>query len=140
MSYWSVVEDYSLTPLSKKLGIKEESTVLLHAPKGFDLDVSPGVVLRRQARGRAEVILAFYVESLKLEQEIEKLGQMIVASEGLWIAWPKKASGVATTLTDHVVRDIALPLGLVDNKVCALEATWTALQLTWRRSVRAGTS
>jgi hypothetical protein len=123
------------------LGIKEESSVVVrHAPKGFALDVSSGVVVRRQARGRADVILAFYVERSKFVEEIEKLAQMIVASGGLWIAWPKKASGVATTMTDHVVRDVALPLGLVDNKVCALDATWTALRLVWRLRVRDGLS
>jgi hypothetical protein len=135
------VEDYSRTPLSKKLGIKEESTVLVrHAPKGFELDVSSSVVLRRQARGPADVILAFYVERSTLEAEIEELAKLIVPSGGLWVAWPKKASGVATTMTDHVVRDIALPLGLVDNKVCALDATWTALRLVWRLRVREGLS
>ena len=131
------MEDYSRTPLAKKLGIKEQSTVVVrHAPKGFELDVPSSVVLRRQARASADVILAFYVERSTLEAEIEKLAQLIVPSGGLWVAWPKKASGVATTMTDHVVRHIALPLGLVDNKVCALDATWTALRLVWRLRVR----
>ena len=137
----SDVEDFSRTPLSKKLGIKEESTVVVrHAPKGFELDVSSSVVVRRRARARADVILAFYVERSRLEAEIEGLAQLIVPSGGLWVAWPKKASGVATTMTDHVVRDIALPLGLVDNKVCALDVTWTALRLVWRLRVRDGLS
>jgi hypothetical protein len=61
---------------------------------------------------------------------------MIVPSGGLWIAWPKGASEVAADVTDHVVRDVALPLGLVDNKVCALDATWTGLRLVRRLSVR----
>ena len=61
---------------------------------------------------------------------------MVFPAGGLWIAWPKKASGVATDISDHVVRDVALPLNLVDNKVCALDETWTALRLVWRRDAR----
>jgi hypothetical protein len=114
--------------------------VVRHAPKGFQLDVPSSVVLRRQVSGRADVILAFYVERSILEVEIEELAQLIAPSGGLWVAWPKRASGVATTMNDHVVRDIALPLGLVDNKVCALDATWTALRLVWRLRVRDGLS
>jgi hypothetical protein len=135
------VEEYSRAPLSKKLGIKEESTVVVrHAPKGFVLDVPSSVVLRQKARTGADVILAFYVERSTLEAEIEELAQLIAPSGGLWVAWPKRASGVVTTMNDHVVRDIALPLGLVDNKVCALDATWTALRLVWRLRVRDGLS
>jgi len=57
---------------------------------------------------------------------------MIFPSGGLWIAWPKRASGLETTMTEHVVREVALPLGLVDNKVCAIDATWTGLRVVWR--------
>ena len=63
---------------------------------------------------------------------------MIFPAGGLWIAWPKKASGVSTDLSDHAVRAAALPRGLVDNKVCALDETWSALRLVWRREKRVG--
>jgi hypothetical protein len=137
MPYWSVVEGYSGTPLSSKLGIKETSAVaVLHAPDGIELDLPSSVHVRRQARGRADVVVAFFTQKSKLAREIDALGLMIVPSGGLWIAWPKKASKVVTDMTDHVVRDIALPLGLVDNKVCAIDVTWSGLRLVWRVSVR----
>ena len=137
MPYWSVVEGYSGTALSIKLGIKETSTVVvLHAPTTFVLEVPNAVSVRRQMKGRADVVLAFFTRSAQLAQQIEAMGTMIVPSGGLWIAWPKKVSKVATDMTDHVVRDLALPLGLVDNKVCAVDATWTGLRLVWRLSAR----
>ena len=71
-----------------------------------------------------------------LSNELEKLGQMIFPGGGLWIAWPKRSSGIATTLSDDVVRELALPMGLVDNKVCAIDATWTGLRFVWRRTMR----
>lgn len=131
------MEGYSGTALSIKLGIKETSTVVvLHAPTTFVLEVPNAVSVRRQMKGRADVVLAFFTRSARLAQQIEAMGTMIVPSGGLWIAWPKKVSKVATDMTDHVVRDLALPLGLVDNKVCAVDATWTGLRLVWRLSAR----
>jgi hypothetical protein len=118
MPYWSVVEGYRGTPLSVKLGIKETSTVaVLHAPVSFELDLPAGVEVRRRARGRADVVVAFFTHKPKLAREIDALGRMIVPSGARWIVWPKKASTVVTDVTDHVVRDTAVPLGLVDNKV-----------------------
>jgi hypothetical protein len=120
------------------LGVKETSTVVLvHAPSDFQLGVGSGVQVRRQTRGPADVVVAFFTKSASLEHEIEKLSRSITPSGGLWIVWPKKASNVATDMTDHVVRAIALPLGLVDNKVCAIDAIWTGLRLVWRVSARA---
>jgi hypothetical protein len=72
-----------------------------------------------------------------IEGQIETLGQMILPDGSLWMAWPKRSSGVSTDISDHAVRDIALPLGLVDNKVCIIDGTWTALRLVWRRTRRA---
>jgi len=120
-----------------KLGIKETSAVaVVHAPVSFALEIPAGLHVRRQASGRADVVVAFFTEKSRLAQEIDALGRMIIPSGGLWIAWPKKASKVVTDMTDHVVRDIALPLGLVDNKVCAIDATWSGLRLVWRVSLR----
>jgi hypothetical protein len=124
---------YSGTPLSVKLGIKDSATLaLLDAPSGFALDLPPGVVERHDARGTADVVVAFFTVRARFERRIGSLGRMISPDGGLWVCWPKRASGLATDLTDHVVREVALPLGLVDNKVCAIDETWTGLRLVWR--------
>lgn len=132
-----MVTNVPTTPLSIKLGIREDSTlVVLRAPKSFVLEISPSVLLSRRLRGRADVIVAFFTKASELEEQLDTLGQSIAPSGGLWIAWPKKSSGVSTDLTDEVVRGLALPLGLVDNKVCAVDETWTALRFVWRRTMR----
>ena len=82
------------------------------------------------------VAVAFFTSAAMLEKQLDSLGAMIFPAGGLWIAWPKKTSGVATDLGDNAVRAAALPRGLVDNKVCALDATWSALRLVWRRENR----
>ena len=128
---------YSGTPIAVKLGIKEGATVaLLNARPGVISGLPPGVVVRDQARGTADVVVEFVTKRSKLEQRIGMLEKMILPSGGLWIAWPKRASGIATDVTDHVVREVALPRGLVDNKVCAIDETWTGLRLVWRREQR----
>jgi hypothetical protein len=95
-----------------------------------------GVTVKRQARGVADVVVAFFTERTDFERRIETLGRMIFPAGGLWVAWPKRASGIATTMGDDVVRDVALPLGLVDNKVCAIDETWSGLRLVWRKERR----
>src|ERR1700733_2662117 len=128
---------YSGTPLPKKLGITEGSSVaLLGAPDGVIGGLPKGVVVKRQARGSVDVVVAFLTERKDLERRIDALGMMIFPSGGLWIAWPKRASGVPTSIDDEVVRTVALPLGLVDNKVCAIDSTWSGLRLVWRRERR----
>jgi hypothetical protein len=134
------VADSEPTPLVAKLGIVEGSSlVVLAAPGDLTLDLPAGVHLRRQARGTADVVLAFFTEVAALEVRIERVAPMVFPAGALWIAWPKRASGVATDMTDGDVRSVALPLGLVDNKVCAIHATWTGLRLVWRRDLRPGT-
>ncbi len=124
---------YSGTPLLKKLGIGEGSTVaLLGAPPGLFDELPLGVIVKRQARGSADVVVGFFTERRELERRIEAMARMIYPDGGLWIAWPKRASGVATTVNENVVREIALPLGLVDNKVCAVDETWSGLRVVWR--------
>ncbi len=127
---------YSGTPLPKKLGITEGSTlVLVGAPAGV-IDGPPGVTVKRQARGHADVVVAFFTQRREFERRIDALGRMIFPSGGLWIAWPKRSSGVETTMGEDVVREVALPLGLVDNKVCAIDDTWSGLRVVWRREHR----
>jgi len=132
-----VVAGYSGTPLATKLGIKQgASFALLDAPGDLDLVLPPGVALKRRAVGRADVVAAFFVERGRFEARLVALAKMILPSGGLWIAWPKKSSGVRTDLSDHVIRDAALAMGLVDNKVCAIDDTWSALRLVWRTELR----
>lgn len=128
---------YSGTPLSKKLGIVEGSTLaLVSVPPGVISGLPPDVTVKRQARGKADVVVAFFTERREFERRIEALGRMIFPSGGLWVAWPKRSSGRATTMDEHVVREVSLPLGLVDNKVCAIDETWSGLRVVWRRERR----
>jgi hypothetical protein len=124
---------YSGTPLPKKLGIVEHSTLLLwQAPPDFTLDLPEGVVVKRQRRGTFDVVLAFFTDRDTYDRQLSTLSKVITPRGGLWIAWPKRVSEVETDMTDDVVRAAALPLGMVDNKVCAIDATWTGLRLVWR--------
>ena len=131
---------YSGTPLARKLGISEGARVaLLDAPDRFEdtLDGLPdGVTFRRTLRGGCEVAVCFVTRRRDLERRIDALGRAIHPAGGAWIAWPKRASGVPTDMTEDVVRDVALPLGLVDNKVAAIDETWSGLRLVWRRERR----
>jgi hypothetical protein len=128
---------YSGTPLAKKLGVTEGTTLaLVMAPAGWAIDLPPDVAVKRRVGGHVDVALAFFTSTAVLEKRLDALGAMIFPAGGLWIAWPKKASGVVTDLSDNAIRAVALPQGLVDNKVCALDATWSALRLVWRRENR----
>ena len=131
---------YSGTPLAKKLGIREGNVVgLLGAPDGF-VDLLDGlpdaVTFRTQARGTMEVIVSFHTRRSHFERRLPVLLRALDVDGGLWVAWPKQASGVATDMTEDVVREVALPLGLVDNKVCAIDDTWSGLRVVWRRELR----
>ena len=132
---------YSGTPLPRKLGIKPGHRVaLLRAPDAFEPDVlgelPDGVAVRRSARGPVDVIVSFHTQRADLERRLATLRAMMEPDAGLWIAWPKKASKVPTDITEDVVRDVALPTGLVDNKVCAIDATWSGLRLVIRKELR----
>jgi hypothetical protein len=109
---------------------------LLYAPPTFDLALPENVRVRRHAKGSCEVVVAFFTREALLGRRLEAMEKMVYPDGGLWIAWPKKSSGVATDITDHVVRALAIGHGLVDNKVCSVDPTWTALRLVWRREFR----
>ena len=132
---------YSGTPLPRKLGIKEGSRVaVLSAPDGFDATLGAlpdGVAVRPQARGPLDVIVFFTTSRAALERRIPTLRTALDPAGRLWVAWPKRASGVATDVTEDVVREIALAHRLVDNKVAAIDATWSGLQLVIRVADRA---
>jgi hypothetical protein len=127
---------YSGTPLPRKLGIKPESRLaVLGAPEGFDATLGglpPGVSVRRSARGPLDVIVAFFSERSALERRLPALTRALAPAGGLWIAWPKRASGLASDLGEGVVRELGLAAGLVDNKVCAIDATWSGLRFVYR--------
>ena len=132
---------YSGTPLPRKLGIKPgHRVVLLGAPEGFaehTLGALPdGVRVVRRAGGTADVIVSFHTRRATLARRLPALRAMMAPAAGLWIAWPKRAARVETDMTEDVVRAIALPTGLVDNKVCAIDATWSGLRLVIRLSER----
>jgi hypothetical protein len=132
------VAGYSGTPLPQKLGIKPGCRLALAgAPADFAKTLGPlpaGVkaVQAGRAKGPFAVIVAFFEAEAAFKAQLPKLEALLEPSGGLWIAWPKRASGVATDMTEDVVRKHALPRGLVDNKVCAIDATWSGLRLVIR--------
>ena len=131
---------YSGTPLPKKLGIRLGSrVVLVRPPAGFDQELVPlpdEVLIKRQARGPLDVILFFPDRAAELIRRLPRLAEAMDPAGGLWVAWPKKASGVATDLTFDVVQRAGLDLGLVDNKVCAVNATYSGLRFVVRKENR----
>jgi hypothetical protein len=136
------VAGYSGTPLAKKLGIKPETRLaVLGAPAGFEIpDLPDGVDARTSARGRTDVIVSFHTGRSHLTRRLPALMRALDVDGGLWIAWPKKAAGVPTDITEDVVREVALPAGLVDVKVCAIDDTWSGLRLCLRKDLRPGRS
>ena len=127
---------YSGTPLPRKLGIKEGARVaLVDAPDNFEATLGAlpdGVTVRTRARGPVDVIVFFTASRAKLERRIVTLRSALDPAGRLWVAWPKRASGVPTDVTEDVVREIASAHRLVDNKVAALDETWSGLQLVIR--------
>lgn len=132
----SAFAGYAGTPLPKKLGIKESSTVaLVGAPDDFEKtlgNLPDDVVLRRRASAGCDLIIWFTKSSKDLERRFLRYGTL-TGKGGLWVVWPKKTSGVKTDLTQAVVRKTGLALGLVDYKVCSVDATWTGLRFTIRK-------
>lgn len=131
----SALAGYSGTPLWKKLGIKPGSVVvLLNAPAEFESslgELPEGVRFRRQARGNCDLVVWFCERARELERRVERLGAF-AGRGGLWIAWPKQASGCATDLTQAEVRRVGLASGLVDYKICAIDAIWSGLRFARR--------
>jgi hypothetical protein len=128
---------YSGTPLVKKLGVKAGQTIIvIDPPEAFNLELPEDVTVRARLGGHLDLALVFVVERLALERRIQALGRAVAPDGSIWVAWPKKASRVPTDMTEHVVRDVALPLGLVDVKVAAVDDVWSGLKLVWRLSAR----
>ena len=136
---------YSGTPLVTKLGIKAGHRLgLLNAPDAFStllVDLPGDVDVRTRARGPLDVIVSFHVWRRDFERRMPALVKALDLNGGLWVAWPKKTvpkhvAKVPTDMTEDVVREVALPIGLVDNKVCAIDETWSGLRVVWRRERR----
>jgi hypothetical protein len=134
------VAGYSGTPLVKKLGIAQGARVaILGAPDGFDAtlgELPDGVVVTRRLGGRRDVVLAFVTERAALAGRLDALRAAIAPDGMIWVAWPKKASRMPTDITEDVVREVVLPTGLVDVKVCAIDDTWSGLKVVIRKELR----
>ncbi|HEY1833986.1 MAG TPA: DUF3052 domain-containing protein [Solirubrobacteraceae bacterium] len=135
---------YSGTPLHKKLGLKAGSRLtLIGAPAGWSVpELPPESKSRRartatfEARVQGDVGLAFFKRLVTLRSAIGDLGERIHPDGALWVAWPRRAGGHVSDISEQDIRDVALPLGLVDVKVAALDEDWSGLRLVWRRERR----
>jgi len=127
------VAGYSGTPLQQKLGIRSGHVVVqLGGPE----DLLPDVAVRRRLPRHADVVLFFATERAVLERRLAPLRASIEPAASLWVCWPKRASKVATDITEDVIRDVVLPTGLVDVKVCAVDDVWSGLKLVVRKELR----
>ena len=133
---------YSGTPLVKKLGIKDDSRIaLVNAPKDFQTTLGelPDNVKFLKATTRSlDLILFFVLSERKLASDFTKLAARLTNNGMIWIAWPKKSSGVITDLTFEHVQRIGLDAGLVDVKICAIDDTWSGLKFVYRLKDRVG--
>ena len=131
---------YSGTPLSKKLGIKEGFRVVTwHAPDDYADLVAPlpaDVTLSTRARTSLDMVHVFTTRRRDLAKQLETRLTQINPDGMIWISWPKKSSGVPSEVTEDTVREFALPLGLVDVKVCAVDETWSGLKLVICKELR----
>jgi hypothetical protein len=131
---------YSGTPLSTKLGIAANSRlVVLHAPSGYRQLLAPlpaGVRFGRKVSASTDLVHLFAVSRPALAAELTILRDSIRPDAAVWVSWPKKASKVATDITEDTIRELGLPMGFVDIKVCAVDAVWSGLKLVIRKSLR----
>jgi hypothetical protein len=135
---------YSGTPLAKKLGIAPGARVaVLEAPPQYGALLEPlpeGVRFEARAGARTDVAHLFVRERDVLARHLGALRETLRPDAALWISWPKKAAKIPTTVTEDVIRALALPLGFVDVKVCAVDDTWSGLKLVVRKALRDGGS
>ena len=131
---------YSGTPLTQKLGIKPSTIVVaIDAPENYRKLLAPipsGVNFATRPVGNSKFIHLFAKERRVLAEHLQQLRRKIADDAVLWVSWPKKSSGVPTDITEDVIRSVALPLGFVDIKVCAVDETWSGLKLMIRRENR----
>jgi hypothetical protein len=131
---------YSGTPLPKKLGVKEGSRVAwLNAPEHFDEllgELPAGVTVSRRLGKGLDVLVQFATSRAELRSRLPRLMDAVSPDGAAWVSWPKKSSGVPTDITENTIREDALPLGLVDVKVAAVDETWSGLKLVVRKELR----
>ncbi len=131
---------YSGTPLAKKLGIKEASRLFLSGAPGNYMDlVAPlpdGVQVVSRLDGETDVVHLFATERARLDKSLRDMRARLRPDGAIWVSWPKKSSKVATDITEDTVRDVALPMGFVDVKVCAVDEVWSGLKLVIRKELR----
>jgi hypothetical protein len=133
---------YSSTPLPRKLGIREGDTIaLLGAPQGWTIaDLPADVSVRTRAQGPIDVIVAFFTRRAAIERRLPALLRSVRADGSVWIAWPRKAAGHVSDISENDLRTLILPTGLVDTKVAALDEDWSGLRFVWRKELRAHAS
>jgi hypothetical protein len=133
--------DYSQTPITKKLGIKKSFRIaLLNEPKGFRQeleDLPPDLCFLTRQSKQLDLILLFAKSQSALRKDFAKMTRQLVPNGMLWVAWPKKSSGMVTDLTENNVRRIGLDAGLVDVKICAINDIWSGLKFVYRLQDRA---
>ena len=131
---------YSGTPLAKKLGLREGSRLFAHAaPEHYAALLAPlpqGARLVARLDDYTDVIHLFAVQRAALSRSLRSTLQAMRADAAIWVRWPKKSAGVATDLTEDVIREVALPMTLVDIKVCAVDEVWSGLKLVLRKAAR----
>jgi hypothetical protein len=131
---------YSGTPLAQKLGIKAGHKIAtIGAPAGYRELLAPlpeKVSFTTEVAANATFVHLFVKERQTLEKELKRLRSLLADAGTLWVSWPKKSSGVKTDITEDVIREVCLPLGFVDVKVCAVDETWSGLKLMIRRENR----
>jgi hypothetical protein len=134
------VAGYSGTPLVKKLGIKTGDQVLLvGAPPGYRALLEPlpeRVRFSSRLSGTTDLVQFFCTRSVELKRRLTGFRGKMKRTAVVWVSWPKKAAGAPTDITEDVIREVALPLGLVDVKVCAVDEVWSGLKLVIRRALR----
>jgi hypothetical protein len=130
---------YSGTPLPKKLGIVDDAVfVVVDPPDGFDETLGDfgDAVWQKSLLAPVDVVVAFFTSRARLVAAWPKLTKAAAPAGGVWVAWPKKTSGVATDITENLLREDLLPTGWVDNKVCAIDETWSGLRFVLRKELR----
>lgn len=138
---FAIMAGYSGTPLNRKLGIRpNERLIAINAPQNYASlleGVAEGVTITGRISAEAKFVHLFVTRRAELEKRLTALRKHLHDAGTLWVSWPKKSSGVMTDVTEDTVRAVALPLGFVDVKVCAVDDTWSGLKLMIRRSNRA---
>ena len=131
---------YSGTPLAKKLGVKSGTRLVpLHAPDGYAdwlRPLPPDVQLAARTGATTDIVHLFVTRRADLARELARLRTTLRPDAALWVSWPKKAAKVPTDVTEDVIREVALPLGFVDIKVCAVTDVWSGLKLVVRKDLR----